>query len=447
MSHGRATVKRSTVHAPARARSERFRPSLGGAGVVGAADFGTYQRLLSGYAPYALHVAIVLTAFLAIRLSEVVPALRFIRPVLLSSVIGSLYLWQRTSASIVRATISNRTTIALAAYAAAAVIGAPFALYRATAVGGLMDFAFGMLLTISILMVPPTYEALRRFTFWTVLIAELVSLGWIAKGGSGDARLTSAGAYDPNDLAAMMCLFLPLAIGMSIRGKAWQRLVGLAGIMVFSAIIVLTSSRGGLVGMAVGVTTFVLLLRPSRVLVAVPLVSVLMVGSWQFAPETFRTRAATLFAVEDDYNVTTETGRIAIWKRGAKHFTSHPITGVGLGNYSVAEGNFFEEQNKVAAYFTAHNAYIQAFVEFGLLGGIPFMFLLAYSVSGAWRAAVFKRNGVPYLMRRPEYFAAILAYLTAAFFLSHAYIYLMFAVFGLGPLVRAVTLAEPRARA
>lgn len=407
---------------------------------------GSRRLDMSGYAQHAVLAAVVMTTFLACRLSEVLPGSHLLRPVLTSTIICAVYMYQRTRRDILLRTLRHPVSLALMAYLFIATVGVPFALLRSAAFGALSTIAFCGLLTISIMLVPPTVQSLDKFTRWTVLAAGMVSASWVAGGGTKSAgRLTSAGSYDPNDLAAMMCLFLPLAMGMAFRGKFLWRVVGAGGAAVFATIIVLSSSRGGLVAFGVIVLTFLFTMKPSRAVVTVMLAGPLLIGIWTIAPAQFKSRASTLENVDEDYNVTLQTGRIAIWKRGWMHFKSAPILGVGAGNYSVAEGNFFQSTNTVAAYFTAHNTYIQAFVEFGFFGGCAVCFLVFYAIGGAYRAARRSYNGVDNPFHRPEYLSAMTGYFSAAFFLSHAFVYLLFAAVGIGTLVRQVQIAVMRA--
>jgi len=398
--------------------------------------------MLGGYAAHGVTVAAALTMMLAIRLTEIIPFVAIIRPVILSTLICGFYLFTRTQPAIITRTFRDPVLIGVTVYGLIAVAGVPFALVRSIAFNNLTAMLFGVILVASIVMVQPTIKALNRLTMLCVAGATIVSFAWIRIGAGEGGRLSSGdgggGSYDPNDLAAMMCLFLPLAIGMILRGSKWHRLLGLTASITFIAMILLTSSRGGLIGAGVILLSFLLTMRPARAVTTVALAIPLLVGTWFAAPQDFRNRAATLTSVEDDYNMTLETGRVAIWKRGFSHFLSRPILGVGLANYSVAEGNFFESKNVIAAYLTAHNTYVQVFVELGFFGGCTLLFLIGGAVRGAFQAAKTTINGRTNPCYRPEYFAAMMGYFTAIFFLSHGYVQLLFAAIGFGAFVRNV---------
>ncbi len=398
--------------------------------------------IADGYAKYAVAAASVLTLLLAIRVSEIVPGASAVRPVVVASLISGYYFLTKTRKDVLLGTLRDPVVVVVALYGLIAMAGVPFALMGSLALKNLTAMLFGFILTISILLMPPTLKALERYTLTMVGGAMIVSGMWLVIGrAKAGGRLTSSGSYDPNDLASMMCLFLPLALGMIFRGSIFQRLVGLMSAGIFVVLLVLTSSRGGIIGFAVIMLTFMFVLRPTRAVVATIFVGPLILIGFSMTPESFRKRATSLTNVEDDYNMTLETGRIAIWKRGWMHFKGAPLLGVGIGNYSVAEGNFFQSTNKVAAYFTAHNTYIQAFVELGFFGGCALLWLVYSTVKGTWAASRSMYNGIPNPAYRPEYIASMTGYFSCAFFLSHAFVYLLFAAIGIGIFVRNVQSA------
>ncbi len=424
----------------------RLKPSM--ARVRARVGWAPMQLSDVGYAKYGAVAATVLSVLLAVRLSEIVPRAELLRPVVASSILCTGYLLTQSKSFVVERMFKDPIMIGMLIYGLSAVVGVPFALFKALAFGGLSTMMYGFLLTGAILLVPPTVKALDRFTTVNVAAAAMVSSVWILVGQDkrGSGRLTSSGSYDPNDLGAMMCLFLPLAFGMIVRGPIWRRLLGLGASGTFILMIVQTSSRGALVGFGVIMLTLILTMKPSRAILTLVVAVPLLIGGWAIAPKQFKDRAVTLQSVDEDYNATTQTGRVAIWKRSWMHFSSSPIVGVGMGNYSVAEGNYFQSINTTAAYFTAHNTYIQAFVEFGFFGGCALVFAMWRAARGTWNAARWSINGRPNPVHRPEYLAAMTGYFSAAFFLSHAFVFLLFAAIGLGGLVRNVHLANSPVR-
>jgi O-antigen ligase len=77
--------------------------------------------------------------------------------------------------------------------------------------------------------------------------------------------------------------------------------------------------------------------------------------------------------------------RLAQWAAGINMFLAHPILGVGAGNYSVA----YPQYSVICwqtVYGHAHNFYINAAAETGVIGLIAFLALTAAMVFAGWRA-------------------------------------------------------------
>ncbi len=82
-------------------------------------------------------------------------------------------------------------------------------------------------------------------------------------------------------------------------------------------------------------------------------------------------------------------GRLMIWQISLPMFTENPLSGIGYGNYSMEYLNyqarfFYNSENhnlihKATNLKQAHNEYLEAFCETGLIGGGLFLLLLTFS--------------------------------------------------------------------
>ncbi len=136
------------------------------------------------------------------------------------------------------------------------------------------------------------------------------------------------------------------------------------------------------------------------------------------------------------------TGRKAVWRRGRLYIPEHPVLGVGAGNFLVAEGITTRKVGNTGKWSAAHNAYIQAFAELGSVGGGTFVIMLLMAARIAYRSWR-PRNparGPPF--HRPELLAALVAYMTGAMFLSHAYFHPLFALIAFILLSQRIREAE-----
>jgi O-antigen ligase len=88
-------------------------------------------------------------------------------------------------------------------------------------------------------------------------------------------------------------------------------------------------------------------------------------------------RYMSLSQIKTDYNVTSSTGRLEIWKTGIKLILSHPITGVGLNCFPKAIGHDRAAQDLPSSKWqVAHNSYVQLAAEVGLIGFAIFLSLI-----------------------------------------------------------------------
>jgi O-antigen ligase len=378
--------------------------------------------------------AIVLLALIAVRITELTPAIAVFRPVILSAVLLGTAFMLTSSTEVLRAAGRDAQLRLIVCYALWAFVMVPFAIYSSEAfMGAVYIFPNGLLLVIALLLCEPTPRNLDRILLGWVVAVALLAIVLVARGGSYvNNRLTTGAMYDPNDLAALLAMSFPIALGLALRSRPALRIATVLIAVAYVAVLAQTASRGGLVALAAGVVVFVAGLNPTRTLIVTALIVLGSLVLWEKGPPVFRERTETLFALEDDYNMSEETGRMHIWTRGLGYAIDYPITGVGMQNFAIAEGEFFARTSTREAWRPAHNTYVQGYAEFGLVGGTLLMAILAVAARRAyllWRRR--QPASVSSLGRRPELLASFAAFCLAALFLSHAYSYLLFAILGL----------------
>lgn len=381
---------------------------------------------LSGYWPMAWLAAVLVLAVLVVRAVELWAPLAAIRPAILVVVgVGFLFV-VKSDRAVIRSALRDPQMRLVVAYALWAVVTTPFALYRRAAFDALVVFPFAIFITLATLLVAPTRRNLDRVMVG--FLAAVGGYGFVIVGrGLGGVRLTTGGMYDPNDLAAMIAMTLPIGLHYVLRAPRLRwRLAAAFASGVFLVVIAQTSSRGGILAVLAGIIVFALGQRWTRTMWLAPFLAVGMVVFWARAPQSFRDRAISILSYEEDYNMTSTVGRKEIWKRGIQHMMNHPITGVGLENFAEAEGLSFQEEGFVAKWFTAHNAYIQAGAELGIPGGLILLSMLW--LAGRRAFSLWRPRSA---LHHPGLFAALAAFCTSAFFLSHAYAYLLFGLLAL----------------
>src|SRR5438067_225141 len=165
-------------------------------------------------------------------------------------------------------------------------------------------------------------------------------------------RLVSSGIYhDPNDLCLILVTGSLCALYRAVTaGGLVGRVLWLAPIGLFGYAVILTRSRGGLLGLGVAALTWGFgYYGWKRMLpLALALVPVAAMAGG---------RQTNINLNEDD----TAFGRVMLWFEGFEAMKRNPVTGIGVGQYSEETG------------FVAHNSFVHAFVETGLIGGCCFL--------------------------------------------------------------------------
>jgi O-antigen ligase len=149
--------------------------------------------------------------------------------------------------------------------------------------------------------------------------------------------------------------------------------------------VIRTYSRGGaLAFFTIIVLTLVAARRAIPLWVRLAIVPAVVLGL-TFAPGKYIDRLKTLSSLNQDYNLTAKTGRKQIWARGLGYFAQRPLTGVGVGQFGKAEGQWGRENSiNNLKWSAAHNMWIETAAELGLVG-IVSLSVMILSTIGLWR--------------------------------------------------------------
>jgi len=403
-----------------------YPPALAPAGAPAVQD-GPF----AGFAARAPLIALAMLAVVAVRVHEVLPLIPALRPALLVSVGGSIYLWTRSRPQVRAAVLANPTIRLILIYYGWCVLTLATSMWRGESLNSLRAFMPAILLSVAIMMVPPRRDVLDRILYWYVVILGGFGAAAMLLGNAWRGRLEFGGMYDSNDLASLMIIGFPIAIGVMTRGLGRRRIVAAAAAALMMFTIVATGSRGGVLGFAAAVFVLASGLKGTRRIWVVGLMAFGLLAAWATSSRIFQNRIRSFWNLENDYNYTSDVGRKAIWERGRGYILAHPVLGVGIGCFPVAEGGSWDAMGRTGKWSTAHNAYIQAGAELGIPGGTLYILLLINGVVIARRLARgyrFRNGATEY---RPEFVASMAGFATTAVFLSHAYFNGLFALLGL----------------
>ncbi len=177
-----------------------------------------------------------------------------------------------------------------------------------------------------------------------------------------------------------MSFFLALGLWRGEEKKFFQKVFLISAFLILTADL-LTFSRGGYLGLAVGSLVFggreIIFFLGKKEKTEKKKLLGLVAGSFLliflllfFTPIGKRTFSSF------DMNEFSNTERIKNWKQAVEIIKENPWVGTGLGNYSLAIKPSAEWREPIYA----HNLYLDIVAEAGILGGLAFVALLTEGI-------------------------------------------------------------------
>ena len=285
-----------------------------------------------------------------------------------------------------------------------------------------------------------------RGTFKAVGIAATILMAMALVGYAG-GRAAVESMYDTNDLAYVLVTVFPITVAFAMVSRsARHRVPWMLIALGLVVTVLLTSSRGGFVGLLA--STAVIVLFParsgsmqdgtsktskSRVVVSLVACVSLAVTIWPFLPSDTKERLETTFSLSGDYNLdqNNDKGRLQIWTRAMTALAQRPI-GYGVDTFPMVTFRFGGRM------MAPHNSFVQTAVELGILG--LYFFLRIYYLALKGLAEARRRLGARMTKseepdERMVFFrmlqASIVGNFFAAMFLSMAYVTLFWIMISL----------------
>ena len=293
-------------------------------------------------------------------------------------------------------------------------------------VGGSVDFMknnFTKTLLFFLLLVSliDRQKEIQKIAWGIVVACFLLSIKTLMLEKVG--RLTIGSTYDPNDLAFIMVSFLPIVFYMMKSEAGAKKLFLLTTAIAMLTTVLYTGSRGGFLGFAV---VAVMIMVRERVSMKKALMYLVITASFVLAaaPSSFLERLTV-----KDYNYEKGGGgRLDIWGRGFSLMLKHPVLGVGVGGFEIAEGLSRGGQGK---WSSAHNSFVQIGTELGIVGLVIFVRLVASSIVGMKNLRFSDEADVlpPWMLKGVE--ISLYGYIAAGFFLSQAYSPVLYLLVGM----------------
>lgn len=169
---------------------------------------------------------------------------------------------------------------------------------------------------------------------------------------------------DPNDLALVLVSAIPFLLTFLRKTQSFfLRLSLVFALMLHIMAIGWTYSRGGFLALL----TVLLLssLAGSRKILTVAASAVLL-ASLFFVSQSFRERILGMEVTDTSQLDLSATYRLELWEAGVQMVKDHPLTGVGMGQFSKRVGNYFPPDTPALRMQTAHNSFVLVAAEAGI---------------------------------------------------------------------------------
>jgi O-antigen ligase len=223
-------------------------------------------------------------------------------------------------------------------------------------------------------------------------------------GVSGDANYFA--------LCASTCLVLGLHLALSGRPRI-EKLFLYGCLGVTSIAFLLAASRGGILGLAIGL--LYLMARSGRGIRNLAVLGLIIVPLLLVVPNTLVQR----FSHPNKGDEEAVDQRKTTWIAGLRMVASHPLVGVGLGNFEFVVVRY-EDPTQKPVWHLAHNTYIEVAAELGIPGFLAYLALLISSFRAWGRFTRSKSESQDPLLLdiRVGFQAAFLTAAVCAFFVS-----------------------------
>jgi O-antigen ligase len=326
------------------------------------------------------------------------------------------------------------------------IVGIAFADYRRWA----FDFIFNtylrnVLFFLTFVTLVDSVTRLKRVLWCLTVCAAFYSVFGLFQGVFFSGRFFIFGSmFDPNDLAYVLVSLLPLSLFFIVRREGGiKKIVSVVVVGTSIMMILLTGSRAGFLGLAT-VLLLTLLTKTGSIKISYKIALVAGIALiLMFNFEKINTeRYLSLTDISDDYNVTSDTGRVEVWTQAYQLLLTNPLTGVGADCFAGAIGYLRADAGLPPVWQTTHNSYLQVAVETGLVGFAFFLSLIMGSVRNFSRCRAINPIDASGIDRSELITAAGLmqlsfaGHLLCAFFLSQAYSLFFTLFFGLSAVMR-----------
>ncbi|MEI6596880.1 MAG: O-antigen ligase family protein, partial [bacterium] len=191
--------------------------------------------------------------------------------------------------------------------------------------------------------------------------------------------------------AAFLAGYLLVAVGLGIyyyfnEARANYKYLTLAATGLNLIVLLLTSTRGAILGASLGVLVFLILNaiflsgKVRRNSAIILLAVVIIFSAFYFFRSNFAdskidfiSRMATISTADGSVN-----NRLVVWRMALKDFKFHPVLGVGMENFDIIYNKYYTPDISENWFDRTHNVYLDQLMTGGVFGLAAYLAILGY---------------------------------------------------------------------
>ena len=315
------------------------------------------------------------------------------------------------------------------------LMGAPFSYWRSGTLSLISTYTFRSLaLYFYIVTFASTVARCRGLMKLNIICASIVLLTCATFGSaSGDERFQIADSIffaNSNELGLQLVLGMTFFLFMFYQRGAWRIGVGLAGLLLSFSYMIKTGSRGCLLSsLLLFVVIFVLSKKKAQLTIA--MIPIVIIGltlspaaSLRRLSLIFQPAAQSMLTADDISTLESAADRQRLFRLGLVYTLTHPMFGVGAGQFPVAVNGDAAKNGQHAAWLGTHNSYVQVSSECGIPAFICYAAVILICLRRSFRVFQMSKG-------RPEFrdieglafslLCGMVVYAFATFFFHMAY--------------------------
>lgn len=184
-----------------------------------------------------------------------------------------------------------------------------------------------------------------------------------------------SGTVHPNVVAGALILIIPVSFAVLLQSR-WHlsrffTMFQLVATTTMAAAVILTQSRGGLLGLSAAILLICFLLLPRTTIWLALLIVLFVAGSYIFGDWIKSVWLARQESLYQDV-----MSRFQIWQVSIIAIIDFPLTGIGIGTFTTVIPLLYPLSFSIESYPHAHNLFLQIGLDLGIPGLTVYVALL-----------------------------------------------------------------------